>query len=171
MAVEDKEEKESAPPEGGGKKSKKLIIILIIVLLVLLLGGAAAYFFLRSPATPPPQQTSDPGTPQQIEDSAEIGTMYPLETFIVNLSDPLGKRYLRVTMQLEMDNSRLARELDRRQPQLRDAILTILASKKFDDISTQQGKTRLRNEIVSRTNAFLTSGSIRRVFFTEFVVQ
>ncbi|UCZ55514.1 flagellar basal body-associated FliL family protein [Desulfurispirillum indicum] len=170
MAIEDKEEKESSnsPAKGGG--SKKLLIIILILVLVLLLAGAGAYFLLRSPApaAAPGAGADVPGAPTE---TTEIGTMYPMDTFIVNLADVLGKRYLRVTIQLEMDNPRLARELDRRSPQLRDAVLTILSSKKYEDISTAQGKLRLRSEIVSRVNAFLTSGSIRRVYFTEFVVQ
>jgi flagellar FliL protein len=49
--------------------------------------------------------------------------------------------------------------------------LLLLSSKTFDDIATFRGKTKLRNEITSRLNAFLVPGSIKKVYFVEFVVQ
>lgn len=168
MADEEKEEK-----EGGEKpkKSKKMLIIIIAVVLLLVGGGAAAYFLLFS-SKPAPEEDPAAALKRTVPtESMEIGQTYPVATFIVNLANPLGKRYLKVTMQLELDNPKMTAELDRRMPQLRDAILTILSSKTYEDISTSQGKLRLRSEIVARVNAFLTSGSIRRVYFTEFVVQ
>lgn len=169
MADEGKEEKEGG--EQPKKKSKKMLIIIIVVVLLLVVGGAAAYFLLFA-GKPAPEEDAAAALKKTVPtESTEIGQTYPIETFIVNLANPLGKRYLKVTMQLELDNPKMTAELDRRMPQLRDAILTILSSKTYEDISTSQGKLRLRSEIVARVNAFLTSGSIRRVYFTEFVVQ
>lgn len=167
------DENNTEEQEAGGKKQKsKLPLIIIIVVLLLAIGGGAAWWFLlRDTGQDQEQQQGSGSAPQAPTESTEIGETFPIDTFIVNLANPLGKRYLRVSMQLEMDSSGLAGELERRMPQLRDAILTILSSKTFEDISTAQGKLRLRSEIVSRLNAFLTSGSIRKVYFTEFVVQ
>jgi len=100
-----------------------------------------------------------------------IGTIFALETFIVNLADKGGNRYLRVTMDLELGNPELETELSKRLPQVRDSILMILPSKRFEDISSVAGKIALRNEIMETLNGFLTQGQITGIYFKEFVVQ
>lgn len=110
---------------------------------------------------------SDPGNhPEQ-----PLGPICPLETFIVNLADKGGNRYLRVTMDLELANPELQSEITKRMPQIRDSILMILPSKRFDDISSVEGKTELRDEILEKLNSLLTMGKITNIFFKEFVVQ
>ena len=62
-------------------------------------------------------------------------------------------------------------ELDKRLPQLRDAILMILPTKQYADISSTAGKIALRDEIMARLNSYLKKGQITTIYFTEFVVQ
>ena len=100
-----------------------------------------------------------------------LGPICALETFIVNLADKGGNRYLRVTMDLELANPELQAEITKRMPQIRDSILMILPSKRFDDISSVEGKTELRDEILEKLNSLLTMGKITNIFFKEFVVQ
>jgi len=47
----------------------------------------------------------------------------------------------------------------------------LLSSKTFEDIATFKGKTKIRNQITARLNGILMPGSIKKVYFTEFVVQ
>ena len=56
-------------------------------------------------------------------------------------------------------------------PQVRDSILMILPSKRFEDISTVQGKIALRDQILETINGFLAQGKITSIYFKEFVVQ
>lgn len=100
-----------------------------------------------------------------------LGPIYSLETFIVNLADKGGNRYLRVTMDLELGSSGLEAEVTKRLPQVRDSILMILPSKRFDDISSVEGKIALRDEILEKLNGLLTLGKITNIYFKEFVVQ
>ncbi len=101
----------------------------------------------------------------------EIGPIYPLDTFIVNLADAQGKKYLKVKLEFELDNPIVPGEIDQRLPQFRDTILTVLSSKTFEDIRQLEGKYQLRAEIMTMLNRFLTSGKITNVYFTEFIVQ
>jgi len=100
-----------------------------------------------------------------------LGPIYSLETFIVNLADKGGNRYLRITMDLELTNPELAAEISKRLPQIRDSVLMILPSKRFDDISSVDGKAALRDEILEKLNSILTLGKITNIYFKEFVVQ
>jgi flagellar FliL protein len=62
-------------------------------------------------------------------------------------------------------------ELAKRMPQIRDAILMILPTKRYADISTTEGKTALREEILNAVNGLLASGQVSRIYFKEFVIQ
>jgi len=90
---------------------------------------------------------------------------------VVNLNDPGGKRYLKITIELEYTSEEVGAELAQRVPQLRDLIILQLSSKSLDDIQSVDGKIALRRELVQRINQILTSGKIRNLFWTQFVIQ
>ncbi len=158
----EKEKVEEAPPEKGS--SIKWIVIAIVVLLVLGGGGFVSWKTFLNPAQ---EDGNKEGKPIRVQ----LGPTFPLEVFIVNLAGTSGERYLKVNLELELKESSLAAELEKRSPQIRDTILLLLSGKTFEDVATFKGKTRIRNEITARLNAFLEPGSIKKVYFTEFVVQ
>jgi flagellar FliL protein len=100
-----------------------------------------------------------------------LGPIFSLDTFIVNLADKGGKRYLRMTIDLELDSEELESEVKKRLPQVRDSILTILPTKRFDDISSAKGKTALRDQMLERINGLMARGKVTNIYFKEFVVQ
>lgn len=173
MADEEKE-------KGGGedkapkKKSKFKLILIILILLILIGGGGAAYFlfFKTKSGENIAQQTAETSTvPKPVNNSQKIGPLYSFETFIVNLADPGGTRYLKISMQAELDSDKLNEEMEMRKPQIRDIILTVLSSKTYAEVSTAQGKLALKQEIIRRINLALTTGAVKSIYFTEFVSQ
>jgi flagellar FliL protein len=172
MSEQDKElEAEAAGPESKGSARKWIIIGLVV--LVLGGGGYAARDFLLAERFPGRNdlQTGETGQKTTETNDGKLGTIYEIEPFIVNLFDREGKRYLKTTIGLEVENDDIKEELTRRTPQLRDAVLLLLTSKSFEDIAQPQGKLRLKNELISRINQILPTASIRALYFTEFVVQ
>jgi len=83
----------------------------------------------------------------------------------------MGKRYLKVKMDLELNDEKPSAEIERRLPQLRDTILTTLSSKNYEEISSLDGKMQLRAEIMAMLNQYLKTGKITNIYFTEFIVQ
>jgi len=154
--------------------SNKILVLLIGFLMVLMLGLGGGLFMMWNKLSVlntrgTPAANLPPGKAPSVEQL--LGPIYSLDTFIVNLADKGGSRYLRVTMDLEMSNSALEDELTKRLPQVRDSILMILPSKRFEDISTAEGKVALRDEMLEKLNGFLTKGQISKIYFKEFVVQ
>ena len=163
--------------------SKKVIIIIIAVF-VLLMGMMGAGFFLlwsqmSATVAQVQKQNGAEEAPEEevVVEETKIGPLYRMDTLIVNLADQGGKRYLRVTMELELkpnediNASEVLEEIEMRLPQLRDTILMILPSKQYAEISTTTGKIALRDELIVKLNAFLKKGQISKIYFTEFVVQ
>jgi flagellar FliL protein len=122
-------------------------------------------------STPNAAATTVAGENDSVVATNVLGPIYPLETFIVNLGDEGGKRYLRITMNLELTEDKFEAQMEHRLPQVRDAILTILPTKSFDDIHTVEGKTLLRNEIIAKLNNLFGLEGIANIYFTEFVIQ
>ena len=168
------EEKEETTKKSGGN----MVLIIIIALLILLLvgGGLAAFLLLGSdePAPTPTAAQSSTTTSQSSARSTNmlsIGPVYPMDQFIVNLLSESGGRYLKVTLDIELDNNKLAAEMDMKRSLVRDIIIRTLSAKTYEEISTLKGKDRLKDEIVSKLNEVLADGRVRNIFFTDFVVQ
>lgn len=157
----------------------KNVLIIIIGVFILMMGMMGAGFFVlwKQMSVTVAQVSQQNGTEQeeaeQEPEEAEvtIGPMYKMDSMIVNLADRGGKRYLRVTMQFELSTPEVLEEIEKRLPQIRDAILMILPAKEYAQISTTQGKIALREEIMTQLNGYLKTGAINTIYFTEFVVQ
>ncbi len=153
--------------------NKKTIIIIAVVAILFLTIIGAGFFMMWNKMSSVVAKTQN--TPAQDietkENDSDIGAVYSLDSFIVNLSGDGGKRYLRVTMEMEMDNEKLSEEMAKRLPQIRNAILMILPEKKYEDISDKKGKTALGEEIINTVNELLKTGTIKNIYFTEFVIQ
>jgi flagellar FliL protein len=178
MAEEETQEEQQ---EGKEKKSSSLILVIIIVVLILIIviGAAVTFLMMGSDDQAQTQQGSAPkerqmNRPAQNLDSAslsEIGPMFPLDTFTVNLLSESGRRYLKVEMNLELSGEELGVELDSKTAVIRDIIIRLLSSKSLEEISTAKGKEKLKEQIVDQLNMRLRDGRINNVYFTEFVVQ
>jgi len=165
------EENQEEKKEGGSKVL--LIVIVVLLLLLLIIGGAVAYFLLSSN-----DQQDNPDQPKQEKvvkkkksDLTQMGPIYPLDQFIVNLVSNNSERYLKCKISLELDAPELQQELDKKLPAVRDTIIQILSSKTVEEIQTARGKEKLKEEIRRKLNEMLTTGEIRHVYFTEFVIQ
>ena len=150
------------------KGSFKKIIILGLALALLGGGGFAGWKFFLAKKISPSEGKADGVTARE---STTPGILLKMEPFIVNLLDQGGKRYLKTQFQIEVDSEEVQKELQARTPQVRDAILLLLTSKSFSQIGVPEGKTELRTELIERINAILKGGTIRTLYFTEFVVQ
>lgn len=178
MADEEAAEAEAtpatAPAEGGGKDKSKLLIIIIAVILILGAGGGAAFYFLVLPKmieADKPAESKDATVDAESEaQMASLGSTAELPPFIVNLSGGTG-RYLKVAIVLKLSTDKVSEEISNRQPQIKDAVITVLSSKAPEEILTVQGKYDLKGEIMKRINVFLTTGVVRELYFVEFVVQ
>lgn len=95
--------------------------------------------------------------------------LVPLDMFLVNLSGTKGNKLLKVTLELDVENTDVQKEIDSRKPQIRDIIIMLLSSKDYQEVVTNDGKERLRDEIKDTLNSFLTKGKVKKVLYTEFI--
>ncbi len=189
MAEEKENEETQEEEKSGGKSNKMLLIIIIVVLVLIIVLGAIAAILLMgddeeeaatttqpaakvqsAPAQTKPRSYSSAAM-EQSRKLSQIGVLYPLDTFTVNLKSDNGRRYLKVTMDLELSGQELTAELDNKTAVIRDRIIRILTSKTLEEVSSRKGKDKLTQQIKDALNSMLDDGQILGVYFTEFVIQ
>ncbi|MFO7716053.1 flagellar basal body-associated protein FliL [Desulfosarcina sp.] len=151
--------------------SKKVLIIIVVAAVLFMGMVGAGFFILWNKVSQLPLDPSKVDDLSVEEEENVIGPLYSLDTMIVNLADHGGKRYLRVTMALELSDPEALASIESRLPQVRDAILMILPTKNYDDVSTSEGKVALRSQVMEKINSLMTKGRVNNIYFTEFVVQ
>jgi flagellar FliL protein len=186
MAEEETKTEEESPPKEKKSSNLLMIIIIVILILIIIVGAVVAFLLMSDDETTPVQNTTPQAKEKQVsstrtrnssvmvEDSrplSEIGILYPLDTFTVNLKSDSGRRYLKVTMSLELSGEELSLELDAKAAVLRDRIIRILSSKTLEEISSKKGKQKVTQQIMDTLNAMITDGQIKGIYFTEFVIQ
>jgi len=167
--IEKNEEKASSE-----KPKSKLKWIIVGALVVALGGGGFAGWRVFSRG----DQEKNGGAEASEASRSDRNTMAkgivcPLESFIVNLRDQSGsgKRYLKTTIQLEVageENQQLVKDYE---AQLRDTVLLLLSSQSYKEIRSLEGKLTLKQALLVSINQLLGGNKIRRLYFTEFVVQ
>ena len=169
----------------------RLVPVLLAAVAALAVGGGAGWYFgnVTAPKTVVVQEEK----PRSVE--------YTIKDRIVNLADPGGRRYLKVTMVLQVQESKKAQaapaaggtlryagweengtvaeavaketpvELPN-APQVHDAITTVLSSKRTDEVTSTDGRERLKEELRLKINTVLPPGQqVVKILFTDFIIQ
>lgn len=146
-------------------------IIIAVVLIALGVGGYFGYtMFLANPDDEASTEEMAEGEGDAALESLE-GQLVPLPVFLVNLADPLGRRYLKLGVEVEVRDIQVVEALAKYQAKIKDTLLLLLSSKTYDGLSTMEAKVELKQEIADRLNLILGKGSVLRVYITEMIVQ
>ena len=186
------EEAAEGGEEAAGEEKKGLPIKLILIVVgVLALGGGGYFaytnFFQEETVEESPEQSkegeeSEEGAKgKEGEEAADgkkveelppdIGVMFTMDPFVVNLAGSSGKRFLKVTATLELSAPEVNPEIQENLQKITDSILVLLSSKNFEDVYSVQGKFKLKDEIATRVNRFLVVGHVKDAYFSEFIIQ
>lgn len=173
-------EADQAQETASGVGKGGMVMIVVAALISLGLGAGGAFFFASQ------QQSSTQSAQQTIE--AELAAekaaakqraltedfkerLYGLDPFVVNVTGDGYNRFLKLRIELETSDTVVKEEIDARLPQVRDAMIVLLSSKRLSDITDFEGKVLLKEDMLERVNDLLDSGQVRSILFTEFVVQ
>jgi flagellar FliL protein len=150
----------------SGNGSKKLLMLFIPGMFV---QAALAYFLVIKLATPAP--------PQPVEARAaegpvtKQGDVYLIEDIIVNPAGSEGRRFLNVSVALEYYDAVTAGELEARQIQVRDLLISLFTARTVQELDDITEKEEMKVEILREVNKLLRRGRVVRVYFVNFVMQ
>lgn len=141
--------------------NKKMILIIAIILLVFVIiaTGFVLYFI----------KMNDTAKEELVKVDKNI-VMYSFDdSFISNVKD--SKKILKITIKLELPNSKIEKLIDARNPQIRNEVNLLLRGKTEEDLNGSEGQVKLQEEILGVVKKILKTDKILNVFFDEFIIQ
>ncbi len=102
---------------------------------------------------------------------ADSNFVYVVKDIIVNPAGTNGSRFLLTTIGLEVSSPEMLADLERKEVQVRDALITILSSKSLGELDRIVERDSLRVEIGQKISPFVRDGVLRNVYFSKFIIQ
>jgi flagellar FliL protein len=160
------------------RPSRKPLLLAALAALALGAGGGFAAATLlgadaeAAPAEAPPPAGEElaPAADGAVDGATPERAVVSLGRFTVNLRGGSGGRILRAQVEIEVSSTDAAR-VEGASAMLRDGVILLASDYTYADLDGLDGKLRLRDELLARLNALLGAPVVRRVYFTEFVVQ
>ena len=135
--------------------------------LIFLFGGAAgvggATFFANQS-----NETEEvaPDTAEAAFQDGRVG----LGQFDINVHGTNGGRVLRMEISIEVTPAQKM-AVEGQTPRLRDGVITLAGDYSYAELEGLDGKNNLRDELIGRLNALLSTPAVQELHFTQFVVQ
>ncbi|BAU22745.1 flagellar basal body protein FliL [Caldimicrobium thiodismutans] len=158
------EVKEEVKEKKGGKK--KLLIFILLGFLIIGIAGAGVFVFLG-------KKGEEAAESKKGKKSAKPKVTFFIEydPIIVNLMDPSGKRYLQVRMSFEVADKKVEEELKKKEPLIKDLVLSILSGKTVEEVVVPDAKEKIKAEILKKVNEALGEELVLNVYITQFIVE
>lgn len=155
---------DTAPAPPAAPKGRSKLLTLGVPVLLLLAGGGGGgwwYFNGRAASTLEAAPLPDPAIAE-------------FEPFVVNLADPGGRRFLRVSLQLLVPGESAAAEIKEDKllhSRVRSSVLELLSTQTSAGLATPEGRAALKKAIAETATQALGHTEVSDVLFAEFVVQ
>jgi flagellar FliL protein len=182
------EDNKQAPPAQASPSNKNPLMILLMIVNIVALGMIAflqwkfmemeakrpdlTQLLKEKPSGAPLEGSEEAQAEQKPAEVVKKENLLALDSFTVNLAQGEGaKRYVRLDAVLKMSEDAKTPEFEARKPQIRDTIISILNTKRADDLLKKEGKSYLKEEIKSAINSFLVDGKVEDIYYISFQIN
>lgn len=165
-------------------KKKSPMMKYLIIAGILIAQTAAAYFIQKTVFFPDPHSDSElvtEGEGEHSEEAAEEagghgaptgGTSIALlDEIIVNPAGTGGRRFLSTIVGLTLNDPKSEPLVAAQMPIIRDAAITLLASKSLDQLASIGYRDSLRSDLMAVINGLVKDGPVTGVVFSTYVLQ
>lgn len=141
--------------------SKKFITALLIVISTV---GIAALttFVVMEFFTKDPVESKNRSIDEVVESSFDVPEI------TTNLK---SKNIVRLSFKIEASDKKAREELEKREFQIKDIIITELANMEAKDLEGKAGMDRFKDTIKKKVDALLQEGEVKQVYTTSFILQ
>lgn len=178
--TENPEAAEAAP--GAGKKKKLILFVAAPLLLLILIGGGLYFSGILGGGEKTGHETEAEAEDHAAEDDghggkdghgkAKASSFIEIPPMIVNLnSDDDTPRYLRLTVQLELEKPSDRAAVEAIIPRVIDQFQTYLRELRVKDLRGSAGIYRLQMELLWRVNQAAAPVKVRDVLLQEILIQ
>jgi flagellar basal body-associated protein FliL len=162
------------PPQGPDK-SKLNVGVLVIAALVGMALAAGGYYIMTRRAIAGGKKAAIPVAPKLEPRNAAPVAFLSLAPFVINLADPDHSSFLRVEITLGLDKELPKQNEDAKDspfvPEVRDTILSVLNTWQSSELLANDGKARLKEQLLSAVRQRVPELGATQVYFTDFLIQ
>lgn len=163
-------DEKNAPAAGGGRL--KTIGIPAGIFIALAGIAFALNIYLLKPMLVVNETEEARESAEKPKEEHHAGKILPLDPAIVNIAGTNGRRYLKVTVQIEIpEEEKLIKEVEARKPLLSDRLIQILAVKPLEEVTSEGSLQALKQQIADQFGKELGADRLKNVYLTEFVIQ
>jgi flagellar basal body-associated protein FliL len=177
---------EKAPAPAGG--SNKMLLLLVLVVNVLIAGGLA-YVVITGQKNNAAAAAKHEGAGEAAAEGAaeaeadghgkkgagpgsKFGPLIEIGAFVANLTSASGQsRYAKVALHVEAVNEDAKTKIETAIVPLRNESLMFLSGLAAEQVIGQEKIRQLQDDLQKRLTAVIGPNTIKRVYFSEFVVQ
>lgn len=164
---------EPAPPKGGGG------IKLLLVMVASLVAGTAAGAFALGPMLGPKHgSAADAGGGSGGHGKSSGGhgeeaapAFHTLDNLVVNPAGSQGTRFLVMSLAIRVSEKGSTEELLARDPEIRDALLSLLSARTVDELANPGARDSLKQSLKTAIESVVGAGKIATILFPQFVLQ
>jgi flagellar basal body-associated protein FliL len=171
-------EKPATAPKAGGNK----ILLMVVLLVNVLIAGGLAYVVIAgqqkaaAPAKAAGDGTEAAGEEEEAEEAhttGEFGPLIEVGSFVANLTALPGQpsRYAKVTVHVEASSEDTKEKVEAAVVPIRNEALLYLSGLLPEQVIGQEKIRMLQDELLKRVNKLVGKKMVKRVYFSEFVVQ
>lgn len=161
---------QSVPEAPAVKKSSKTMLIIAFVVLVA--GAAGGTWYFMRPAVVVDKEKSAEAVPAA-KQPAQYFALTP--SFVVNLADTYGNRYLQVDINLMGRQSDFSDAISHHVPLLRHRLLMLFGQKQSTQLRSSEDKEKVQAEALEEVRTLLVQETgkpmVEALYFTSFVMQ
>ena len=161
-----------APETKTGMPLKKILMFggPIVVVQIVIIYFLVTKFIAPSTGQAPESPSSAAQEEKKGEDH-QTTQIVVIKDVIVNPAGTNGSRLLVTTIGLEVPTTEAKVELEQKEVQTRDILVTVLSGKRLEDLAAPEQREALREEICSRVNKLLQSSKLKNVYISKFIIQ
>lgn len=141
-------------------KNNKLVMIMVIMLVAILLVGTIAVVAVTKLTGEDAKK--EPSIDEVLESSVDIPEI------TTNLA---SNDFIKISFKIETDSEKAKEELEKRDFQVRNAIIYELSEKKAEELQGKEGKMNLEDALKVKLNGLMQDGQIKKVYITGSLLQ
>ncbi|MBO1510405.1 flagellar basal body-associated protein FliL [Metabacillus bambusae] len=140
--------------------NKKLLsIMLIIIVSITLIGVTALVVVMKFLGN---EEHKEPSIEEVVEASVDIPEI------TTNLS---SGNIVRLSFKIETDSKKAKEELEQREFQIRDIIISELANMTAEMLEGKEGMDKLKETVKQKANGLMQEGKVNKVYTTSYILQ
>ena len=101
----------------------------------------------------------------------DIGIIHTIKDIVVNAKDSQGRRFIVAEYALEVSDAAVIEELESRDPQIRNKIITFLRKNTIEQALDTSFQELSKDYLKRSINSTLNLGKIDSIYYTQLIVQ